>query len=118
MKDREPMRLVLTDVVGSEFCVSIEDGQTVHGVLADLFDRGEPVTVSFEGVKRLTTAFLNAAIGQLYNEYPEEEVRRLLRPPEDASQEQLRLLKRVVDNAKSFFAERMRGPMRDELGDD
>ena len=98
----------LVRIVDSPFCVAIDDGNLVHDRIADLMTAGSVAVVSFNGVKRLTTAFLNAAIGQLYNEYSEQVIRERLRVV-DASQEQLRLIKRVVDNAKKFFADPKRG---------
>lgn len=119
MPDLEERRLSLTRIVGSPFCVAIDDGNAVHGQIADAIDHGAMAIVSFAGAKRLTTAFLNAAIGQLYNEYQEETVRERLRVV-DASQDDLRLLKRVVDNAKTFFANPQRGEvtLKNLLGDD
>ncbi len=115
-----PQKLGITEVVGSSICVSIEDGTRVHDAIVSAFNEGRPVALSFAGVGRLTTAFLNAAIGQLYNEYDEDRVRAGLLPPVEASQEQLSLLKRVVDNAKRFFAERDRisGIVADHRGDE
>jgi hypothetical protein len=74
----------------------------------------------FLGVSRMTTAFLNAAVGQLYNEYDEDTVRARLAPPINASADHLRLLKRVVDNAKIFFADkdRARQALTDQTGDE
>ncbi len=100
--------LRITEVVGSSICVSIEDGTRLHDEIVAAFSRGEAVTLSFDGVGRLTTAFLNAAVGQLYNEYNPEQLRALLHPPVAASPDQLGLLKKVVDNAKRFFADRER----------
>lgn len=97
-------RLSLVEIVGSEFCVAIDDGQRVHTKVADTLDAGLIAAVSFSDVRRLTTAFLNAAIGQLYNEYEEEFIREHLRVV-DATQQDLVLLKRVVDNAKVFFSD-------------
>ena len=101
-------RLSLVQVVESPFCVAIDDGQRVHNEIADILDAGQIALVSFSGVKRLTTAFLNAAIGQLYNEYEEASIRERLRVT-DATQQDLLLLKKVVDNAKFFFADPRRG---------
>ncbi len=97
-------RVNLARVVGSPYCVSIEDGAKVHDVILKSMESGERVILTFDGVERLTTAFLNSAVGQLYDGNHEDEVRRFLLPPEGASQEQLRLLVRVVENAKRFFA--------------
>lgn len=95
-------------IVDSPFCVAIDDGNIVHDRIVALIAEGKTAVVSFAGVKRLTTAFLNAAIGQLYNEYSADQIRHGLRVT-DASQDQLRLIKRVVDNAKKFFADPRRG---------
>jgi hypothetical protein len=119
MPEHATRKVVLARITGSPYCVSIEDGNKVHEQIAAAFDRDEPVEVSFDGVRRLTTAFLNAAIGQLYNEYDEAKIRSLISLL-DASQEDLRLLTRVVDNAKKFFRDpaRYRTIMKDALGDD
>lgn len=112
--------LYITRVTGSAVCVSIEDGTRLHDAIVARIAEGSQVALSFQGVKRLTTAFLNAAVGQLYNEYDEDFVRRHLLPPEDANQDHLRLLKRVVDNAKLFFADpdRARRAWADHIGED
>jgi len=60
------------DIVGSPVCVSADDGQTVHDKIAPLLRDNRKVVVSFERVETLISAFLNAAIGQLYGEFPEE----------------------------------------------
>lgn len=119
MAPAAPLKLGITEVVGSSICVSIEDGTRLHDAILAAFQRGNPVALSFAGVGRLTTAFLNAAVGQLYNEFDEAEVRERLLPPVGASPEQLSLLKRVVDNAKRFFADRDRinGIVADTRGD-
>jgi hypothetical protein len=118
MSDVPERRLSMVRIVDSPFCVAIDDGNKVHESIAGALDAGAIAIVSFLGVRRLTTAFLNAAIGQLYNEYGEDSVRDRLRIV-DASQDDLRLLKRVVDNAKNFFSRSDRGSrfLKNLLGD-
>ena len=101
-------RLSLLEIVGSPFCVAIEDGQKVHSEIARAFDEGSVAIVSFLGVQRLTTAFLNAAIGQLYNEYDEALIKDRLKVS-DLEKAEAHLLKKVVDNAKVFFSNPSRG---------
>ncbi len=108
MAELAQRRLSLLDLVGSPFCVAIDDGQMVHGEITRVLDAGEVAIVSFAGVQRLTTAFLNAAIGQLYNEYEESLVRDRLKVV-DLEKSEVHLLKKVVDNAKAFFADPSRG---------
>ena len=91
------------DVVGSEFCTASEDGEKVHDVIVATLRQGKTVRLSFKQVRDLTSAFLNTAVGQLYNEYSEAEIKDRLMPPTHASKDDLVLLKRVVDRAKAFF---------------
>jgi hypothetical protein len=50
----------------------------------------------------LTAAFLNAAIGQLYGKFKEDQIRAQLKV-KDMQPDDFALLKRVVDTAKQYF---------------
>ena len=100
MKEKITVRIF--DIVGGPLCVSAEDGQAVHDKIAPLLRDGQKVELSFEGVETLISAFLNSAIGQLYGEFTEEQIRELLSVSQMAP-EDLTVLKRVVDNAKTYF---------------
>jgi len=93
------------DIIGSPLGVSSDDGQKVHDKIAPLLREGRKVSLSFDRIETIISAFLNAAIGQLYGELPEEKIRELFNV-RDMAQEDLALLKRVVDNAKLYFANR------------
>jgi STAS-like domain of unknown function (DUF4325) len=93
------------DVIGSPLGVSSDDGQKVHDKLAPLLREGRKVSLSFDRIETVISAFLNASIGQLYGEFPEAKIRDLFNV-RDMAQEDLALLKRVVDNAKLYFANR------------
>ncbi len=107
------------DIVGGPLCVSADDGQSVHDKISPLLRDGRKAVVSFENVETMISAFLNAAIGQLYGEFPEEQIRELL-SVRDMTQEDLALLKRVVDNAKLYFKNRKQfdKAWKEELGDE
>jgi hypothetical protein len=94
--------IVLSALVGGPYCVSSADGSAVHDAIAASLQNGEDVVISFAGIEHVTPAFLNAAIGQLYGEFSEEEVRRHVNIV-DAGADHLALLQRVVDRAKEFF---------------
>jgi STAS-like domain of unknown function (DUF4325) len=94
--------LRLTDVVGGPHCVSSDDGQLVHDQIFRRLRANKDVVVSFGGVEDVTSAFLNAAIGQLYGELDDETIRTHLQVIE-ADSDVLTLLKRVVERAKDFF---------------
>jgi hypothetical protein len=92
----------VSDIVGSPICVSEEDGQIIHDKIAPLIRDNKSLVISFAGVTTLISAFLNVAIGQLYGEFPEEQIRELL-TVRDLEPEDLDLLKQVNDNAKNYF---------------
>jgi hypothetical protein len=98
-------RIEVSALIGSPFCVASEDGARVYYAIYEHLHRNEPVEVSFAGVRRLTTAFLNAAIGQAYNEFSEDHIREYLHVS-DLDEKGLSLLKQVVDRAKIFFMAR------------
>ena len=93
------------DVIGSPLAVSSDDGQQVYDKIAPLLRQGQKVRLSFDKIDTIISAFLNAAIGQLYGEFSEDTVRDLF-SVEQMSPEDLVLLKRVVDNAKLYFDNR------------
>lgn len=93
------------DVIDSPLAVSSEDGQKVYDRIAPLVREGRKVSLSFEQIETIISAFLNAAIGQLYGELSEDTIRALFSVRE-MSREDLVLLKHVVDNAKLYFSNR------------
>lgn len=93
----------IAQIVKGGICVAASDGNRVHDAIIMEFKKGNRIKLSFSGVTRMTTAFLNAAIGQLYGEFSEEQIRKQLAPPVDAEPWHLNRLKLVVDRAKVFF---------------
>lgn len=93
----------ISRIVGGGICVSASDGQKVYNHVREAVVSRDAVVLSFSGVSRMTTAFLNAAVGQLYGEFSEAEIRRRLAPPQDYEPWHLSRLKMVVDRAKDYF---------------
>ena len=96
------VNISLFEVVGSPLCVASGDGQKVYKRLAAILKEESNAALSFRNVKMLTCAFLNAAVGQLYGNFSEGKIRRLLHVS-DIEADDLELLKRVVDTAKQYF---------------
>lgn len=86
-------------VVGTKFCVASEDGQKVYERVVPFLIHNVKVSLSFQNVTILTPAFLNAPIGQLYGDFSEDQIPSLLKPKE-MQNDDIQLLRRVVDNAK------------------
>lgn len=113
------LALSIFEIVGSPLCVASGDGQKVYDRLAAALKEGRSVALSFHNVTTLTSAFLNAAIGQLYGTFSEEQIRALLKV-QDMQPDDLALLKRVVETAKQYFKDphKFEQAMQDTLGDD
>lgn len=56
-------------------CVASDDGQKVHDRIDAALRDGQNVVVSFHNVTSLTSAFLNAAVGQLYGSFSADQIR-------------------------------------------
>lgn len=74
----EPILIRVLDVVGRPLAVDTADGQRVHDKILPILREGTKVLLSFEGISMVITAFLNAAIGQLYGEFSEDKVDSLV----------------------------------------
>ena len=99
---KKSISLSVFEIVGSPLCVASDDGQRVFERIANALKEERSVSVSFRNVTSLTSAFLNAAIGQLYGSFNENEIRAHLKV-KDMQADDLALLKRVVDTAKEYF---------------
>lgn len=101
------LTLSIFEIVGSPLCVASDDGQRIHDRVAAAFKNGQSVTLSFLNVTSLTSAFLNASIGQLYGFFNKDQIRSNLKVT-DLQPDDRALLKRVVDTAKEYFKDPQR----------
>ncbi|MGC1375575.1 MAG: STAS-like domain-containing protein [Anaerolineales bacterium] len=115
----EPITLRVYEIVGSSLCVASEDGQKVFEQVRRALKDGKKVRLSFQNVESLTSAFLNAAIGQLYGVFPHEILKESL-SVRDIETNDLGLLKRVIETAKQYFQDPavIEAARREVLGDD
>jgi len=115
----DPVTVRVFDIVGGPLCVSADDGQRVYDKIVPLLGEGKKVALSFEQVETLISAFLNAAIGQLYSKFPEDKIRELLAVC-DMDDEDIVVLKRVIENAKAYAKnpKRFDQAWKEEVGDE
>ena len=115
---KKNITLNVFEIVGSPLCVASDDGQRVYDRIASAFKEDRNVTVSFLNVSSLTSAFLNAAIGQLYGSFSEDQIRSQLKV-KDMQSDDLALLKRVVETAKEYFKDpkRFNRAVQEAIGD-
>lgn len=119
MTNMQSVRVSISSIVGGGICVAASDGQKVHQEIYNIIKNGDRVILSFSGVSRMTTAFLNAAVGQLYGEFSERTIKRRLAPPIEYEEWHLKRLKIVVDRAKEYFrdTDRIEKLFKENLGD-
>ncbi len=116
----ERIQLKIYDIVGGPIWVSTADGQKVYEKLVAAFMAERAVELSFANRGNLITAFLNAAIGQLYKgDYTEEFLGTNLAYTE-ITDEDRQMVDRAIDNAKRYFANKPRydAAWKEEVGDD
>jgi Icc-related predicted phosphoesterase len=106
------------NTVGDTFCVEADDGQKLYDLIKIALQEGKKVKLSFQNVEMLTSAFLNTAIGQLYRDFKEDEIKNSL-SVEHLCLEDKVLLKRVTNTAKLYYKdpERMQNSINEILGE-
>ncbi len=114
----ESIKVSVFRIVGSPLCVASSDGQEVYERLNTAFEADRKVTLSFHNVTALTSAFLNAAIGQLYGTFSEDKIQSSLEM-ENMEKDDEDLLELVVENAKEYFKdpERFKQAIQETLND-
>lgn len=93
----------ISDLIGSQVCISAEDAQKVFDTIKPLLADGNSVIMSFENTTMMVSLFLNIAIGQLYGVFTEDKIRSQLSVV-GLEGDDIELLKKVVDNAKRYYA--------------
>lgn len=105
-------KIVIRDIVNSPNWIQVADGAKVYEKIAPVLKNGDEVELSFFGRTFVITAFLNAAVGKLYNgQFTEADLARLTYCDIEPSDKEK--IRRVVENAKMYYGN---NPLyRDEL---
>ena len=92
----------ITNIIGDTYAVEANDGEKVFERISKALADKKKVSVSFQNIEMITTAFLNTAFGKLYKDYKEDYIRESL-SVSDISPSGAVALKRVVDTAKLYY---------------
>ncbi|WP_018989137.1 STAS-like domain-containing protein [Aromatoleum toluclasticum] len=98
--------LKIFDIVGGPVWVSSDDGQKVFDKIVAAFRADRAVDLSFANRENMITAFLNAAIGQLYGGQYDEVFLKEHLTFRDISDDDRAMLERAIANARRYFANR------------
>lgn len=90
------------DITG-KFAMTADEGREVYSRIVNEFQKGETVLLDFKNIEQSISAFLNPAIGQLYGNYSQEQIRSLLKLQNMSPGDQ-HILRIVVENAKKTFS--------------
>lgn len=103
-------KIIIKQVTGNSLAVSAFDGDKVFSQIINSFNKNENVELDFSEIDLTITAFLNSSIGKLYSLYPSEKIRSSLKIS-NLKQDEIQLLKLVIDRAK----ERFNNPNSDDI---
>ena len=109
--------LKIVNVINSEFAVSPEDGDSVFNLIKEQVDFKEKIVIDFSNIDIITTAFLNNAIGKLYNIYDKEKLNQYI-SMKNISKSDLDLVKKVIERAKIKFSKEDISILEKELEDE
>lgn len=79
LKETKNETLVIRDIINSNSANLDEKGELVFQAIKKRIEEDQPVTLDFTGIDTLITAFLNLAIGQLYDLKPVNELTKLVK---------------------------------------
>jgi hypothetical protein len=60
------MMITIANILKSDLAIYHEEGLIVYEQLQEAYDKKEKISISFEGLTRCSTQFLNASVGKLY----------------------------------------------------
>ncbi|MCJ7448784.1 MAG: STAS-like domain-containing protein [Bacteroidales bacterium] len=103
MMDLKIKQLKIRDIINRETAVSSDDGEIVYNLIVNCIKNNCIAELDFSEITILTTAFLNSAIGQLYNTYSSDQLNNALKLKNVADEDRI-LFKKVIERAKEYFA--------------
>ena len=84
--------------------ITSDDGEALNKVVRDTLNRGEVLELDFSGASVFASPFFNASIGALLEHYSPDDLNTRLTFRGLSAENQL-LLRRVIKNARQYFAE-------------
>ncbi len=99
--------LIIREIIDGDIAVSTNDGDLVYNLINDYLTKRQVIIVDFKGIAIMTTAFLNAAIGQLYSNpvYSDDFLNNHLNLTNVQKEDRI-LFSEVVKRAKEYFRDK------------
>lgn len=100
------MELMVKDIINNDLATTSESGQEIFAILDNNIVNGIHTNVYFSGLSTITTAFFNAAIGDLYAKWSSNELNNLVSIKVDSlTSLQKNKLQLVMKNAKNKLSD-------------
>lgn len=96
-------KIVINDILRIHSAVSSDDGDQIFFLTKTAIQKGLIVEIDFSNISLVTTAFLNAAIGQLYSLFDSKILNEQIRFT-NVTNEDSALIYSVIKRAKEYFA--------------
>ena len=106
MSEKKEIKVDIYSMLGTESCISTDDGSRIYEKIREILKNGFKAEISFDKIDLITSAFLNAAIGQLYNGEFDYDLLKSNLKATDISEVDKILLKKVVETAKLYFKDK------------
>jgi small nuclear ribonucleoprotein (snRNP)-like protein len=91
------------DLIKSKVCISSERGEKLYEAIISAVRMGKKTYVSFDGITCISSAFLDSAIGELYNgEFSKKELKEKISII-GLKEDDLFIMRRVAERAEEFF---------------
>lgn len=95
-------RLVIQEILKTNLAVSADKAQYISKLLQEKIDEETPVILDFSGIRSLTTAFLNIAVGQIYGKLDKVKYDKYVKVDRNSmSALQFNKYNLVLDNSKA-----------------
>jgi hypothetical protein len=94
--------LDIRKIINNDSAVSSDDGETVYKLILESLRSKEVAELDFAGISIITTAFLNSAIGQLYDVFSSKELNEYI-VLKNVQREDTIQFKKVIERAKEYF---------------
>ncbi len=99
------IKVNIFELISSHAAVATDDGNKLYDRINKILQSKNNVVLDFNNIELITSTFLNSSIGRLYGYYESDFIKEHL-SIENLNDDDLLLLKKVIERAKEYFAEK------------
>lgn len=95
------MGVIIKDIIGTS-CITAEDGDKVYQIIHKQLKKGDKIILDFKDVKHFSAVFLNAAIGKLFKDFTDLQLKQLLHI-KNVTNETKNLIELIIKNSTKYY---------------